>query len=154
MDHNAARESVIRQVEAAFANVRLEDGVGLKQGQGIDDYESDEVCNAYRQSDEKFDWRRIPMEKLEACHSSLSFFDAKGMRFHLPAYIIADLRGSKEDAVFMLTHLDEYNRERLSLLSLEQRAAIASYLRLLLADQDDEYGGSDIRTALQDYWES
>jgi len=133
VDHSTQRQAIITQIKAAFANVRLEDGVGLRQAQGIDDYQSDETCRALRQRDEKEDWQKIPVKELEDCYSSLSFFDAKGMRFHLPAFMIADLEGSYgPGARFILTHLNDYTREQFSLLSSEQRAAVAAYLTWLL----------------------
>src|SRR5436190_8367262 len=88
----AAAQEVCRAIEAAFAGVTLGGGVGLQEAQGLDDYADDETRAAYRADDEKDDWHRIPAEALQRCNSSLSFFDAEGMRFHLPAYLLADLR--------------------------------------------------------------
>jgi hypothetical protein len=57
----------------------------VSQAQAIDDYEDEATCGRHLQDDEKEDWSRIPIEGLNRCNSSLSFFDAEGMRFHLPA---------------------------------------------------------------------
>src|SRR4051812_12445181 len=75
-------QQVARAIEAAFAGVALGGGVGLQEAQGLDDYADDETCAAYRANDEKDNWHRISTEALNRCHSSLSFFDAEGMRFH------------------------------------------------------------------------
>src|SRR5438046_507176 len=90
-------------VREAFRGVTLGEGVGLLEGRGIDDYEVQEVLDAYRSQDEKEDWSKIPVDALNNCYSSLSFFDAEGLRFHLPAYLIADLEGLYQfDVLFHL----------------------------------------------------
>jgi hypothetical protein len=47
---------------------------------------------------------------LNACYSSLSFFDAEGMRFPLPAFLIAELNGGYlQDMSFQLAYLNDYS---------------------------------------------
>jgi len=153
MNPSVSREALIERIETAFAGVLLDDGVGLKEGQGLDDYEDEWVCRKYREEDEKVDWRRIPVAKLDQCHSSLSFFDPKGMRFHLPAYIVAHLKGvALMDPVFHLIHLDDYALSKLTLFSAEQKSAVEAYLWELMDDDDFEFDREMIAKALEDYW--
>lgn len=148
-----SRKALIEHVEFVFGAVRLEDGVGLKEAQGIDDYEDEWACKKYRAEDEKYDWRSIPVEKLDQCHSSLSFFDPKGMRFHLPAYIVAHLKGETlMDPVFHLTHLDDYALSKLALLSDEQKKAVKAYLEELIDDKSFEHERDMIAKAIEEYW--
>lgn len=94
------------RVREAFDGVVLGAGVGLFEGQAIDDYESDDVRRQMREKDEKESWERIDTKHLNSCSSSLSFFDPLGMRFHLPAFVLADLEGTYEMGMeFTLTHL-------------------------------------------------
>ena len=51
-------------IQDAFAGVKLGNGVGLMQAQGLDDYADSATCASYRASDEKDDWRRISPEAL------------------------------------------------------------------------------------------
>ena len=137
-------------IREAFAGVKLGQGVGLMQAQGLDDYADDKTLAAYRAQDEKDDWSRIPVEKLNQCYSSPSFFDAEGMRFHLPAYLIADLRGEYGFGMtFALTHKVDC-LSRYTLLDPAQRAAVRAYL--LFMASDDDFGRRDIRRALDGYW--
>jgi hypothetical protein len=81
----------------------------------------------------------------------LSFFDAEGMRFHLPRYLLADL--DDEDGsqiIFHLTNVGEHSREQMSLLSAEQRAVVAAYLDLLA--EEEEWKRDEIETALETFW--
>lgn len=74
-------ESLCEKIREAFAGVKLGNGVGLHEAQGLDDYEDPGTCASYRANDEKEDWGRIPAEEMNHCCSSLSFFDAEGMRY-------------------------------------------------------------------------
>lgn len=146
-------EEICLLIEEAFAGVTLGKGVGLRQAQGLDDYADAETCGRYRAEDEKEDWRRIPVEALNACNSSLSFFDAEGMRFHLPAFLVADLRGDYGFGMaFCLTHLHDYALARFSLLSPVQRGAVRRYLLFIADDRDHMFDREHIQRALDEYW--
>lgn len=140
-------------IEAAFLGVTLGSGVGLFQAQGLDDYADEVTCAAYREKDEKDDWRRISAEDLNCCHSSLSFFDAEGMRFHLPAFLILDLQGGdRMGMTFPLAHAAVVDQTKFSLLSPEQRLSVRSYLLFLLSDPDEAFDHPHIQHALDHYW--
>ena len=140
-------------ITAAFNGVTLGDGVGLTHAQGLDDYADEATCARYRDSDEKEDWTRISFESLCHCNSSLSFFDAEGMRFHLPAYLVADLR--KEygyGMAFCLSHRYPGSDDRFSLLSTEQRIAVRLFLLHILNDPDYEFDRPHLKRSLDEYW--
>ena len=140
-------------VEEAFRGVRLGDGIGLFEAQGLDDYADAATCAAYREKDEKEDWGRIDSEDLNRCHSSLCFFNAEGMRFHLPAFLIADLRGELGMGMdFCLAHQALADHQMFSLLSPEQRLSVRMYLLHIIHVPDYEMGLQDIRHALDYYW--
>lgn len=143
-------------IRAAFRGVRLGNGVGLTQGQGLDDYADAATLAEYRSRDEKDDWSKIPAEELSHNCDSLSFFDSEGMRFHLPAYLIADLGGTlNQDIRFHLTYLEQEATSRFALLSKSQRNAVREYLLLCLSKAPtDEIGfiGLMIEKALTEYW--
>ena len=144
---------VYRVIEAAFAGVALGTGVGLQEAQGLDDYADAATCAAYRAKDEKDDWHRIAPEALNQCYSSLSFFDAPGMRFHLPAYLLADLRGDYHFGMaFGLTRLSDYSVKQFALLSREQRAAVRAFLLHIADDPNYRSEHPHIVRALEEYW--
>ncbi|MEM7179477.1 MAG: DUF6714 family protein [Spirochaetota bacterium] len=146
------KQVVIDTIRKAFANVTLGDGVGLWQGQAIDDYEVEAEQLKQRQRDEKLDWSRILANDLQICHSSLSFFDAEGMRFHLPAYITASITDGIDDPIFHLTDLRGYAKSQLDILDTEQRQAVAVYLEWCLQEEDYVYDHESIEQALLEYW--
>ena len=124
------------RIRKAFAGVRLGNGIGLRQAQGLDDYETEAKCLSYREMDEKEDWGRIPIGELNQCYSSLSFFDDEGMRFHLPAYLIAELNGEyKQGMAFQLGHLSDLSMQQYSLLNHSQREAVRDMALLMIEDK-------------------
>lgn len=137
----------------AFKDVKLGNGIGLRQAQGIDDYAAAEVCAAYRANDEKDSWQNISVKELNQCYSSLSFFDAEGMRFHLPAYLIADLNGEyQQDITFTMAYLNDYRIKQFSLLSVAQRNAVRTFMLYLSVNDNYNYDRPHILRSLEEYW--
>jgi Family of unknown function (DUF6714) len=147
-------QHVLKLVRTAFAGVILSEGVGLRQGQGLDDYADECTLASYRAQDEKHDWSAIPVADLDRCYSSLSFFDPDGMRFHLPAYLVADLEGSLQtaDVLFHLVHMAGDAASRFDTLSPAQREAVREFLLLRLSDPHREFVHPLIEAALRDCW--
>lgn len=148
------KETVAHHIKSAFAEVTLGNGIGLWEAQAIDDYETEEVQQRNRDRDEKEQWSRLSCKDLQRCHSSLSFFDAEGMRFHVPAYIVASLENQVNDPLFHLTQLDDYAKSQLTALNPVQRQAIAMYLTWCLEQAEYNFDHPAIRLALRQYWET
>jgi hypothetical protein len=147
------RDKVIAEVREAFWGVTLGNGVGLHQGQAIDDWEVEAIQLAQRERDEKENWEAISAETLNLCHSSLCFFDAEGMRFHLPAFIVGDLRGELGcDAIFHLTELSDYALGKLTALTADQHNAVRHYLLLVMNEPNYEFDRPAIVSGLATYW--
>ncbi len=146
------KENVLAVIKSAFSGVVLSRGIGLWQAQSIDDYESRAVQNKTRKKDEKEDWSLLAIDELQRCQSSLSFFDADGMRFHLPAFIIASLGNEVDDPIFYLTQLDSSYKSKFSTLNQIQRKAIVVYLNWCLGQEEYEFEHPAINKALSKYW--
>lgn len=145
-------EEVKEAIRNAFCDVRLGSGIGLFEAQGLDDYADEQTCAAYREKDEKENWQTISADNLNKCHSSLSFFDAEGMQFHLPAYLIADLNNEYHHGMaFALTQATGLS-ETFFLLNDKQRAAVRKYLEFIKDEPDYSYHREHIENALSDYW--
>jgi hypothetical protein len=141
------------QIEDAFQGVTLGDGVGLRQGRAMDDYEDEKGQREARVRDEKDDWKAIPDKDLKYYYSSPNFLDADGMRFHLPAYMLSDeYRDNNDTLTFHLTHLNDYGKSQFTSLTALQRAAVRDYL--IWCDQQENYidESQEIRNAVSEYW--
>lgn len=148
------KKRVAELVRSAFKGVTLGDGVGLRHGQGLDERADEKMLAAYRALDETDDWSAIPIEDLDRYSSSLSFLDAAGMRFHLPAYLIASLEGRSQMASieFHLFHFGYGAETRFALLTPAQRTAVREFLLLRLADAHHEFEHPMIEEALRCFW--
>lgn len=149
MKHDQLKE----MIETAFHGVKLGDGIGLWEAQARDEYAPEKVQRSAREGDEKHEWTNIPADVLVRCESSLHFFDADGMRFHLPAFLIAEVDSPSDfSLVWWVTDSSEYGRSQFASLNREQRNAVAAFLHWCLEQEDDEFEQEDIRKALDDYW--
>ncbi len=146
------KDRLVRIIEDAFANITLGNGIGLWEAQAIDDYESKQVQEKCRENDEKNSWKNLRAEALQRCRSSLSFFDADGMRFHLPAFIIESLNNEADDPIFHLIHLDDYAKLKLTSFNEAQQQAVIHYLNGCLDQNEYEFERPVIKRALKEYW--
>lgn len=130
---------LINEIKLVFKDVELEDGIGIWEAQGLDDYADNETLLKLREKDERRNWNNLSYKDISHCESSLSFFDAKGMLFHLPVYLIFDLLQDEiyksqgiyvPDILFTLSHNleGEYQKERFSLLNSYQIKCVIHFL--------------------------
>lgn len=133
------------------SGVTLGGGVGLSEAQALDDYASNEVRAACRAGDEKSDWAAIPLKDLNRHSGSPAFLDAEGMRFHLPAYMIADLDGDYRHNSHPIC---ADAGEKFSLLTPLQRNAVEMYLRAISEKENLPSYQDDIERALEEWVDS
>lgn len=138
-------QALIEAITTAFKDVGLEDGIGIWEAQGIDDYADEKTILELRKKDERINWDVIPYKDLAICASSLSFIDAKGMRFCLPQFLIFDILEEQihkqygvyaPDVLFTLGYkLNEaYQKNRFSLFNKQQIQCVINYLEYKLEE--------------------
>lgn len=128
MEEGAA--AIIEQINRAFAGVQLGSGIGLIQAEYSDDCESAEVFRGLADKDERHDWTKLTDEALNYCYVALSFTDAEGYRFLVPAFMCCDLRGGMRSCIFVTCREDfaEWGLAKTVLLNEEQRRAMEAYV--------------------------
>lgn len=145
------KEQLINDIETAFARVTLGKGIGLSEANAIDDYASEEEIQRCKAQDERLNWHKIPVDDLNQYNVALAFFDAEGMRFHLPAFLIADLKGEyRFDLEFSFLHLTDYTLSQFSLLNEEQKRVVYHYL--LWKDENDLIFNKEELTKSLNFW--
>lgn len=158
------KEHVLQLIYTAFDQVKLEDGVSLHETIKIDNYGlTNEVLESQIKADERKDWKKLidDPELIEVNGmGGLSFYDAKGLRFHLPAYLCLCINHPNTEVAssltFQLTRLEAYNRQRFSILTPEQRKAVKVFLTYIRYNTGFtfEYDFNAIEVAMRDYWGS
>ena len=113
------KEELILEITNAFKDVKLGNGIWLQEGNTIDDYADDKTIAQCKKIDERKNWKNIASESLNKYNSAFSFFDAEAMRFHLPAFMIADIKWEYIiwNIIFYLTDLhslDSYSLKKIS----------------------------------------
>ncbi len=95
------KKTVIEEIRAAFAGNEYP-GDSFLQGS----FEGGEPYAEIEPFKGRADWQTIDSALLDAHYAALNFFSEAGLRFFLPAYLIADLRGDLQtaDPLFILTH--------------------------------------------------
>ncbi|MEM7315883.1 MAG: DUF6714 family protein [Planctomycetota bacterium] len=127
----------VRCLHDAFDDMRLGDGIGIHEANGLDDYADDIELVRLRKLDERTDWRNIDNELLNEYYFTPSFFHARGFVFHLPAFLLAELE-DKHDFGF----IDRIVEKRpptdcwIDLLTPQQANALAIVLSLVKQHPD------------------
>ena len=81
IDRGDELDSLIRQIEIAFADLPLGDGTGLLEAKGLDDYAAKSELEKLRTRDEHSDWRLIEVETLNRCYGCPIIYELTGIRF-------------------------------------------------------------------------
>ncbi|MBL9090351.1 MAG: hypothetical protein JNL96_03960 [Planctomycetaceae bacterium] len=141
---------LIAKVRQAFTGVKLGEGTGLRESDGLDDYAGDAELERRRALDEKEDWQRIPAELLNYCNAAPCFLDAQGMVFHTPAFIVAELQGTYRQAFIGQLMSGTFTATTFpQLLSAEQRNVLMECFLFYAELYPDSYSPSDIAEAVQ-----
>ena len=158
---DAAGSLLIKQITKAFEGVTRDGGVSLHEARAIDDYEGAQGRAKARKKDTDCRWQDVPDEWIEYFYDVFSFFDAKGFRYYLPAYMIwllKNYRSSQSNSVDCTIYAlsvyegvdDPYNRFRL--LNAEQSKAVCSFLKFMATYCADWVDAQAARRALNQYW--
>ncbi len=132
LDEQSAR--LIQRIEQAFDGVSDEgERVLLLGGLAKDEYMGDAEIDLLSRFEYRGDWRDIPPDWLYACDCALSYMNAVGYRYLVPAFLRAELQTKlSQDMVISLgsrlesTHA--YHLEQVSLFTPEQRAVLVDYM--------------------------
>jgi len=166
MRQSPPRQSIVEQIladiESAFGNVVLGDGISLHQARALDDYESEAQAAVVRNLDTESRWQDLSDEEVDQFGDALPFMDAAGFRFHMPRFMVfaltAGLNGSDSFAVDATIYQCDFSEElkdyamlRYALLSSEQRKVIAEFLRFIVEHPHD-FHASVAAQALEKYW--
>ena len=164
-------EKVAEQILSAFRSVQYPGDLCLRRSS-----EGDEPFLLEDEFKGKTDWRVLAPEFLDQApdgfSSALSFFSDEAFHFYLPAYLLADVRGTlqRTTPVFYLTHgFDDSSRsqlvnpqrygqttwfveatKRFAAFSGRQAKAIVAYL--LFKRETDAWERTRIDQSLKNYW--
>ena len=102
--------------------------------------------------DERTDWTALPIDDLCACESALTFADPDGVRFLLPAFLLAQLDDKLPAGILYNLIFNSDQSYHFSALSPSQRTAVREFLLVLKDDPNYEIERSDIERSLETFW--
>ena len=97
------------------------------------------------------DWASIPIDDLCACESSLTFANSEGVRFLLPAFMLAQLEGLLPTGIIARLAYMGKQHDQLAALSVAQCNAVREFLLVLRDDLDYELDRQDIELAFENF---
>lgn len=132
LSETPALDKAIDELKAAFVGMKLGHGTGLREAHGIDNYEGDEYRATLRATDEKQNWQAIEVEELARCHAAPSFMNARGVAFHLPAFLVAELNDLHPYGfIDRVIYPSGFAVDWISELNTQQRQAVAAVLEVV-----------------------
>ena len=145
MPTDNARALLIARIDRAFAGVRLDGGVSLDEAELIDDYvlpartERDAPPEGHGDGPPWHQLTRFDLDRYPC--GNFAFQDARGLRYHLPAFLRAHLTDLAHPPSALLSLLFTLRAGHQlaalrALLTTDQRHAIAQYLALAAAEGD------------------
>ena len=138
---------LVERIGSAFADV----GVGADttlylSGAAEDDYLPESFQAFLRAHEERQHWQRIPADVLFCLHDCFYYLEPEGVRFLLPAYMVADLQypsaGWSRDFGLEYALFSCWPGERLDLLNAAQRACVTDYVNEKRLEEAPEWDGS------------
>ena len=166
MNHaTSLRAGLAERIRDAFSGVCLREGISLRQAEVIDRHGvgyTDAEFDQMKQSEIIDDWAKIPFSELE--RNNVAHLDAAGFRYYIPALMLSVIDRHDSSSMWMIGTLSglnpkkefpvwAYHLERYSLLTFEQKRAIAEFLNVLpqmvpLNNEDQNI----VKRALSIYW--
>lgn len=124
------KEELVQSIYDVFKDVKLEDGIGVLEADKIDQHykrDSPECMKAYHE-DEREDWTKL----LSTFFQDWAFMDDKGIRFHLPCFLLQDIDkkapGDNPLISILTNSTSDFIVDKLSILNITQKAIVLNFL--------------------------
>ena len=152
------RQILIARLKQAFQEVVRGQGTSLREGRVLDDYGSEEEQAKARKLDTDHHRWEISDKSIEELTDAITFLDAEGFRFYLPAFLTYALRRGQESdwpvgdwAVGQLAWLDREGD--FELMTQEQKLVVAQVLRFFAEHVEEDWAdGETAIAAIRKYW--
>ena len=152
-------EQLIQEIETAFKDVTLKDGIGINEADSIEMGERDSVINTARNQDRSWwqEWTDIEDKYISSYSSAMDFMDSKGIRWALPAYMTYSINHYKEgsfsiDSTIYVLEAGAMGSDELNLYTVEQKKVIAEFLQFMITVGEEWLDVASAQSALDKIW--
>ena len=152
-------QQLIGEIQAAFKDVELKDGIGINEADRIEVGDRD----AFRQKGRNLDrlwwrsWSDIEDKYIASYSSVIDFMDAEGLRWALPAYMTYIINHYKEgsfsvDSTIYILEEGALGTDNRDLYTVEQKRVIAHFLHYMLTIGEEWVDVDSAQKALDKVW--
>lgn len=153
------KEQLIQEIETAFHDVELKDGIGIYEADEIYSGSSPKLIQKGKNKDRLWwrSWKQIADKYIASYSSVMDLMDSQGIKWALPAYMIYIITHYKEGSLSVDTTiytLEEgaLGHDKLDLFTLEQKRVIARFLVYVLTLGEEWIDTESAQAALDNTW--
>lgn len=153
------KEQLIQDIETAFKDVELKDGIGIYEADEIYIGSSPKLIQKGKNKDRLWwrSWTQISDKYIASYSSVMDLMDSQGIKWALPAYMIYIINHYKEGSLSVDTTiytLEEgaLGHDKVDLFTPEQKKAIAHFLVYVLTLGEEWIDVQSTQAALDNKW--
>lgn len=153
------KEQLIEEINIAFKDVTLEDGIGINEAESIEMGERDATINKGRNQDRSWwkDWTDIEDKYVSSYSSVMDFMDSKGIKWVLPAYMTYIIKHYKEgsfsiDSTIYVLEAGALGSDGVDIYTVEQKQVIAKFLQFMTTVGEEWVDVASAQVALDKIW--
>lgn len=153
------KEQLIQEIEVAFKDVTLQDGIGINEADSIELGERDATINKGRNQDRSWwtEWTDIEDKYISSYSSVMDFMDSQGIKWVLPAYMTYIINHYKEgsfsiDSTIYVLEEGAVGSDQLDLYTPEQKKVIAEFLQFMVTVGEEWLDVASAQAALDKIW--
>ena len=153
------KEQLIQEIEVAFKDVTLQDGIGINEADSIELGERDATINKGRNQDRSWwtEWTDIEDKYISSYSSVMDFMDSQGIKWVLPAYMTYIINHYKEgsfsiDSTIYVLEEGAMGSDQVDLYTPEQKKVIAEFLQFMITVGEEWLDVASAQAALDKIW--
>ena len=153
-------KQLIEEIQTAFKDVELKDGIGINQADRIETRQRDVLIQKGRNLDRMWwdSWRDIEDKYLSSYSDVMYNMDSQGIKWALPAYMIYIIKHYKEgsfsvDSTIYILEAGGLGVDKVDLYTQEQKRVIAHFLQFMVEAGEKWVDVESAQNALNSVWE-
>jgi len=153
------KDQLIKEIQTAFKDVRLKDGIGINEADRMEMQQRDVLIQKGRNLDRMWwnSWMDIEDKYMASYSSVMDYMDAAGIKWVLPAYMIYIINHYKEgsfsvDSTIYTLEAGALGSDKVDLYTLEQKRVIAKFLQYMVSVGEECVDVESAQNALDKMW--
>ena len=153
------KEQLIKEIEAAFKDVLLKDGIGINEADRMEQQLRDVLIQKGRNLDRMWwsAWTDIDDEYMASYSSVMDYMDAAGIKWVMPAYMTYIIKHYKEgsfsvDSTIYTLEAGARGTDNLDIYTDGQKRVIAKFLVFMVEVGEEWVDVESAKNALNGVW--